>query len=378
MPGSELIGLKEKKIVQSIFDNGGILSARGHDKIRKNYHVREFEQLCCKKFISKYALAVSSGTAAIKIGLKALGVNKGDEVITQAFNFVATVEAIYDIGAIPKIANVDQTLNMDVTDCEKLITSKTKVILPVHMLGVPADMTKIISLAKKYRIRVLEDNCESVGSKHNKNYAGTIGDVSALSFDFGKIITTGEGGMLLTNDKKIDKYIKEYHDHGHENNTNLPRGLDTVTIPGFNYRMFEIQGAIGKIQLSKLDYIIRENKKKYMVLDKLLSKYFEKRKILKNNEIIYDAFIFYVRDKKIKKSIVELLNKEKFGTKNLPDAINWHCSYFWKHIIEANQVKRSKKTYDILSYSIAIPIYVKRKSLNDYKELAGKIISIIK
>ena len=206
MPGFEIIDKKEKKAVNSIFKEGGVLFAHGFERMRKKFHIREFEKMFCKKFKCKHSLAVSSGTAAIKIGLKALGVKPGDEVITQAFNFIATVEAIVDVGAKPIIVNVDDTLNMNVEDLKKAITPRTKVILPVHMLGVPANIGSIMKFAKAKKIKVLEDNCESVGARFNKKYLGTIGHIGVLSFDFGKVITTGEGGMILTNDSKLDKY----------------------------------------------------------------------------------------------------------------------------------------------------------------------------
>ena len=126
MPGFELIGYKEKKALSKLIDDGGILFAHGFDHIRKNYHVREFEKLISKKFKSKYCLAVSSGTSAIKIGLKALGVKPGDEVITQAFNFIATIEAIIDCGAKPIIVNVNQTLNMCPIELKKKLQKKQK------------------------------------------------------------------------------------------------------------------------------------------------------------------------------------------------------------------------------------------------------------
>ena len=207
MPGFEIIDKKERLAVEKIFKEGGVLFAHGFDRLRKKFHVREFEDILSKKFKSKYCLAVTSGTAAIKIGLKSLGVKRGDEVITQSFNFVATVEAIIETGATPIIANVDKTLNIDIKDVKRLITKKTKVILPVHMLGVAADMNAVNRLAKRHKLKVLEDNCESIGGKYNKKFLGTLGDVGALSFDFGKIITTGEGGMVLTNKKQFDKVI---------------------------------------------------------------------------------------------------------------------------------------------------------------------------
>ena len=206
MPGFEIIGKEEQKAVNKVFNEGGVLFAHGFDTLRKNFHIRQFEKIFCKRFNCRHSLAVSSGTASIKIALRAMGVRPGDEVITQAFNFIATVEAIVDVGAIPIIANVDDSLNMSVKDTEKLITSKTKVILPVHMLGVPAEMNSLMKLAKNKKIKVLEDNCESVGAKYNGKFLGTIGHAGALSFDFGKVITTGEGGMIITNDYKIDKY----------------------------------------------------------------------------------------------------------------------------------------------------------------------------
>ena len=224
MPGFEWIDAEEKNAVASVFDEGGVLFAHGFDKRRKKYHVREFENKFCELFGSSNALAVTSGTAAIKIGLKSLGVNRGDEVITQSFNFIATIEAILDCGAKPIICNIDKTLNMDPIDLENRISKKTKAIIPVHMLGVSAQMDQIMNISKKHKVPILEDNCEAIGAKYNNKYLGTIGDLGVLSFDQGKMIATGEGGMILTDNKNIDDYCRQYHDHGHENNPNFPRG----------------------------------------------------------------------------------------------------------------------------------------------------------
>ena len=375
MPGFEIIGKEEKRAVNKVFSEGGVLFAHGFEALRKNFHIRQFEKIFCKRFNCRHSLAVSSGTASIKIALKAMGVKPGDEVITQAFNFIATVEAIVDVGAIPIIANVDDSLNMSVEDTEKLITSKTKVILPVHMLGVPAEMNSLMQLAKNKKIKVLEDNCESVGAKYNGKFLGTIGHAGALSFDFGKVITTGEGGMIITNDYKIDKYCREYHDHGHENNPKLPRGKDTRKIYGFNYRMTELQGAIGKVQLNKLNFIIKENKKRYNALLKGLNNKFLLRKIPKGSNIIYDTLILIVKNKNLRNKIVNHLKSKGFGTKNLPDAIEWHCSAYWDHILNKKQVSRSKKTKEKLATAIAIPVWLKR-SLNDYLQLGKSLKNI--
>ena len=375
MPGFELIDHKEQKAVNQLFKEGGILFAHGFDNLRKKYHVREFEKLNQKRFKSKYCLAVSSGTSAIKIALKALGVKRGDHVITQAFNFIATVEAILDCGAIPIIVNVDKTLNMDVLELKKKITKKTKVVIPVHMLGASANIKEISNICKKKKIKVLEDNCEAVGGKIKNQYLGTLTDVGVFSFDFGKLITTGEGGLLLTNNKKIFNFAKEYHDHGHENNPNFPRGRDTKSIYGFNYRMTEMQAVVGKEQLKKLNFILKKNYERYKILEKILKQNFELRSMLKNSTPNYDTFIFFCPNKTKREKIIEILKKNGLGTKNLPDAIEWHCTYFWEHALSKRECAYSKKTKEILSKAIAIPILVK-KNTSIYKKISNKIISL--
>ncbi|MEC8074307.1 MAG: aminotransferase class I/II-fold pyridoxal phosphate-dependent enzyme [Pseudomonadota bacterium] len=374
MPGYELIDNKEFLAIKKIFDNGGILFAHGFDKIRKNYHVREFENSSKKFFKSNYALAVSSGTAAIKIGLKALGVKRGDEVITQAFNFIATIEAIIDCGAKPILVNIDKTLNMDVNELRKKITKKTKVIIPVHMLGYPCDMKSIKKISREKKIKILEDNCESVGGSYNGNLLGNTSDIGVLSFDFGKTLTTGEGGMILTNNEKYFNYCKQYHDHGHKNIKNLSRGNDKASIAGFNYRMTELQGAIGKEQLKKLNILLKDNKKKYYTLKKNIKK-FEKRKMTYKGISNYDNYIFFVNNKSQKKKILETLRKFKISTKNLPDAIKWHCAFYWRHIFNSKDIVSTKKTKKLLDDAIAIPIFY-RKNLNFYTTLAKKINKI--
>jgi len=222
----------------------------------------------------------------------------------------------------------------------------------------------------------LEDNCEATGGKYDKKYLGLIGDVGALSFDGGKIITCGEGGMIITNEKKIDKYSREYHDHGHENNPKLPRGRDNRSTYGFNYRMTEMQGVIGKVQLKKLDKIIYENKRRYERLLVLLNKKIRLREVPKKSLQTYDAFIFFIKNKNLRKRIIKLLNNEKVGTKNLPDAIEWHCASYWSHAISKSEINRIKYTKKLLETAIAIPILLNQKT-SFYHNLGVKIKKLI-
>ena len=385
MPGFEVFGNEERQAVMDLFDaNGGILFRHGFDGMRKGvYKVVEFEKMFASYMGAKYALAVTSGSAAIKVGLKALGVQPGDEVVTQTFTFIATVEAICDCGATPVLVNIDKTLNMDPLDLQRKITKKTKVILPVHMLGVSSDMDPIMQIARRANIPVLEDNCESMGAKYSGKFLGSLGSVGTFSLDFGKVITTGEGGMVTTNDEDTFKKAKEYHDHGHENNPKFPRNLDTRRTYGFNYRMTEIQGAIGLAQLKKLDMIRAANKRNHDLLMKHLKEIgkLEFRHIPAKCEDLCDTIIFFVPTSALAEAFVKEMSAVGLGTKNLPDAILWHFARHWDHIF--SQFGMTKKALEdcclpstnLLSRSIALPIMVKYDE-NAIVQIAAKIKSI--
>ena len=156
MPGFEIIDKKELNEVKKIFlKSNGVLFAHGFDKLRKNiFRVRKFENELCKVFKSKYVQCVSSGTAAIKIALKSVGVKHNDEVITQGFNFIATIEAIVDCGAKPIITGINDDLNLDLNHLKKLVTKKTKAIILVHMLGYSGEIDKIVSFCKKKKLHL--------------------------------------------------------------------------------------------------------------------------------------------------------------------------------------------------------------------------------
>lgn len=375
MPGFELIGKEEEKNVLDIFKkSNGVMFAHGFEKLRNHiFRVRELEKKLKIKFKSKECQVVSSGTAAIKIALKAMGVKPGDEVITQSFNFIATVEAIVDCGAIPIITKIDDSLNMCPNDLKKRITKKTKVVIPVHMLGFSANIKEIIKICKRNNIFILEDNCEAVGAKYQNKFLGTVGNAGIFSFDHGKNITTGEGGAIITNNRKIFKFAKEYHDHGHQLNPRFPRGMDTVRFAGFNYRMSELQAAVGLAQIKKINFILKENKKRYLILENIISKKFKIRKCHQDTSPSYDTFIFKVESKNLRKNIVKLLKLEGIGTKNLPDAIKWHFASYWKHAIPKKEISRLSSSLKILKCHIAVPILLK-KNVSFYKKIANKII----
>ncbi len=381
MPGYEVIDNKEFKQISQIFKKSKTLFRMGFDKQRKGiYKVKEFEKNFAKKFKSNYALAVTSGTAALRISLSALNLKAGDEVITQSFTFVATVEAIVEARAKPVCTEIDETLNMDPQDLLKKINKKTKAVIVVHMLGVPARLDKIKEICRKKRLVLIEDTAWGCGGKFKNKFLGTWGDIGAFSFDFAKTITTGEGGMLLFKSKKHFELAKAWHDHGHENNPKLPRWEDSRKKSGFNFRMTEMQGAVGIAQLKKLELILKMQRKNH---DKIWNYIKEipgitKRYYPLKSEISADALIFFLKTKKMAIECRKELLKNKISTKILPEAYTWHFASEWSHIKELNKnrskLKKSfKKSKKLIERSVSIPIFVKMKK--DFPKLIFKSIN---
>ncbi len=385
MPGFEVFGEDERKAINDLFDaNGGILFAHGFDAMRKGvYKVREFESALSQKFGVSYAQAVSSGTAALRVALAALNIGPGDEVIIPAFTFVATAEAVIQSGADLVIVDIDDSFNMNPDAFEMAITGRTKAVIPVHMMGAPADMGRIMDIARVRDIKVLEDSAQGVGGTFKGRYLGTIGDMGCYSFDAGKVMITGEGGMVVTASKELFTRARSYHDHGHEYSTTVGRGAEGAIGEGFNYRMMELQGAIGIVQLGKLDMILssqRANKaklKKRLVDGNFPFKY---RRILDEAEL-GDTLIFSLKDRAQTKAFLAGMAREGLGTKNIPDAIRWHFAKHWSYMFDKHGWYR--KTYetewqrsaDILETAIALPIMVKMTE-GRIEEIAHKLLKI--
>ncbi len=369
MPGFELIGDEERAALNAIFDeSNGVLFAHGFVALRNGrYRVREFEKAFSEKIGSTHTQAVSSGTIAQYVSMLAMGVRPGDEVVTQSFTFVATVEAIIAIGAVPIIVDIDDTYNMDPGALERAITPKTKLIVPVHMLGNTADMERIQAIARRHRIPVLEDACEALGASYRGRYSGTLAEAGIFSLDFAKTITTGEGGLIVTNDSAIHKFCREFHDHGHESNPSVPRGRDTRAIPGLNFRITEMQAAVGIAQLAKLDQIVTLNRRNKNALKEVLaqSKKIRFRRITDEKGELADTLIFNFENRSICEVFLKRYTEAGFITKNVPDAIDWHFSGTWNHMFRDVPAYRDTwktawtRSAELLNRSVAVPIFVK-------------------
>ena len=260
------IGQEEKDAVARVIDSKELFKINGGN-LQETFN---FEKELCEKVDSKYSILMTSGHAVLTSALVAMGIGPGDEVIVPAYTYIATAIAVVAAGAVPIIAEINETLMIDPDDIEKKITEKTKAIIPVHMMGYPCDMSKIMAIAKKHNLKVLEDACQADGGSYNGKRFGTIGDAGAYSFNFFKVISAGEGGALLTNNKDIYERALIYHDSSAVAFFG-DQMSDFTTLPfcGQEFRSNEITAAILREQLKKLDGILfdlRKNKKIFMNL----------------------------------------------------------------------------------------------------------------
>jgi len=382
MPGYELIGEEERHEIMDVLDNGGVLFRHGFNSLRSNrFKVRDFEIAFAEYMSCNYALAVTSGTAALRVALAALGVGPGDEVITQSFTFVATVEAIIESGATPVCADIDMTLNLDPIALEGLITPQTKAVIAVHMLGGAANINEIKRICEKHSLFLIEDTAWGCGGRINNKHLGTFGDIGTFSFDYAKTMTTGEGGMLTFSDESIYKRAYAWHDHGHENNPQFARWEDTRTSSGFNYRMMELQGAIGLAQLKKLTNVIEKQRQNKEMLWNSLKDLpgIERRHMPLDAYDTADALIIVFKTHELAKDCRTKLAHVEITTKILPEAISWHFAGEWNHMHQLKSrhggdlLNAFSRSRDILSRCLSLPI-----SIHLEKETAGLISKTIR
>jgi 8-amino-3,8-dideoxy-alpha-D-manno-octulosonate transaminase len=343
MPGFEIFGEEEKKEIMDVLDTGVLFRYEFGEQRKGIYKVKEFEENFAQYCNSSFAQAVTSGSAALKVALTALGIGPGDEVVTQGFTFVATWEAILEVGAIPVFCEVDSTLNMDPTDLLKKITSKTKCIIPVHMLGAPARIKEIVAIADKNQIPVLEDSAQAAGARIDGKHLGSFGKCGTFSFDSVKTMTTGEGGMIITDDEELWKTMSEYHDHGHDHKVNPgARGGEGRRFIGFNYRMMELQGAIGLAQLAKLNGIVAAQQKNKAQLKEATSAIpgVSFRTLMDEQGDSATFLTFTLQDKQHCSKVNDSLKADGCGAINFAEN-SWHFYPKWEHLLEAKSPVRT-------------------------------------
>ncbi|MFA6930516.1 MAG: DegT/DnrJ/EryC1/StrS family aminotransferase [Lentisphaeria bacterium] len=228
----------------------------------------QLEKEFAEKSGSKHVLAVNSGTSALIASLVAAGIGPGDEVILPAYTFFATVSAVVIAKAIPVIAEIDETLTLSPSSVESLITPRTKAIMPVHMLGLPAQMDALMALAKKHQLLVIEDAAQACGGTYHGKFLGTIGDFGCISLDSYKVIGCGEGGFLMAQDEWMFTRAQSYHDTAAcwRPERYARERREGELFCGENYRMNELCAAAALAQVRKLDEIIATTRRNYFML----------------------------------------------------------------------------------------------------------------
>lgn len=259
---------KEAGAVKRVVKSGWIIQGK---------KTREFENLVASYVNSKYTVAINSCTSALYLSLMISGIKRGDEVICPSFTFIATPNSIEHIGAKPIFCDIDEnTYNINPFLIEEKITDKTKAIMPVDQLGLPYDHDNILKIAKENNLKIIEDAAPSLGSKYKNKKIGSLSPLTCFSFHPRKIITTGEGGMITTNNHSYAEMLQTLRNHGTQS-TPLQRlkqnsQVDTYPVIGFNYRMSDIHAAIGIEQMKKIEEIIMKREKIAQVYNEELSK----------------------------------------------------------------------------------------------------------
>lgn len=357
-PGLYLFGEEEKKEILDVLESGYVSRYGDLNDPEFKHKVYSLEQEYASYCKTKHALATSSGTSAIYIPLMAFGLDPGDEVLVPAFTFVATYSAVIFAGLVPVLVEVDESLNMDPADIEKKITSRTKAIIPVHMMGNPCDMDRIMPIVSEHNLFLIEDCCQAVGGTYHGIKLGTFGPFGAFSLNVYKTITAGDGGLIVTNDDELYEMIFGIHDQGHKPNRS---GIEigTRNILGQNYRINELTGAVALAQLRKLDYIVKTLREKKKLFKDLISGV-EGISFRKINDVEGEcATMLTVQFPSTKRT---LQVAQKLGIKPESES-GWHVYYHMEHILNYFQEIGRKvhmgsmpQTDDILGRSLSLSV----------------------
>jgi perosamine synthetase len=344
--------------------------------------VKEFEKLFAERHQVKHALAVSNCTTALHLALLACGVGPGDEVLVPAFTWVATANAVLYCGATPVFVDIDPTtFNIDNKQIQKKISSKTKAIIPVHLFGLCADVEEI---SKQFpKLKIVEDGACAAGAALRGKPAGSLGHIGCFSFHPRKSVTTGEGGMLTTNDADIAAYMDMLRNHGasisEEQRHHGPRPylLPAFEVVGYNYRMTDLQGAIGVVQLKKLDRFIDERQKWADYYKSELSgiPWLRLPQVAKGFKHGWQSYVSFVDETKApmkRNEIMEVLQQKGISTRPGTHAVHMLDVYAKMYALSPGDFPGA---YDANEYSMAIPLH-NRMTKEDYQYIVEVLKSL--
>jgi 8-amino-3,8-dideoxy-alpha-D-manno-octulosonate transaminase len=323
--------------------------------------VASFEREFASHLGAKHALMVNAGSSALICALIGAGVGEGDEVIVPAYTWNATPNAVLATRAVPVLAEVDESLTLDPEDVERRITPRTRAILPVHMRGAPAAMDALVSIAERHGLVLIEDVCQSAGASFRGQRLGTFGDAGAFSLQFNKIITTGEGGVLITDRDDLLDLALDVHDCANS----VRRGVGLPKYAGFNFRASEFMGAVARVQLTRLDGLLERMRANHARLSAQVSS-LPSLTFRRANDDDGDAgiaLIGFSSNAALARDAVDALRAEGVLAMRIydPDTPDLHVYPFWAPVLEAlagagRPAPDCPRTLDLLERSIHVDV----------------------
>lgn len=350
--GTHYIGRKEINAAKKVLKSKSLFR---YDGPKMLYKTDEFEENMRKYLKVKHVLACINGGSAIKLSFIANGIGPGDEVLMSPFTFIASASSVLACGAVPKFVDIDSTMNIDPDQIEKNIGPNTKAILAIHMQGQPCNMPKIMKIAKKHNLIVVEDTAQAFGSEINGKKAGTFGSCGAFSLQAGKTITCGEGGFLATNDNKVYELAKMYHDNGgYRVGRNYPTWSNGKTIFGENFKITELQSTIANEQLKKIDKILAKQRKNYNTIVNNIDKdFYHIRDGFKGVSPVCSSLAVEFKTAKECSKFIEFMNQNGIG-------FNYYCT----DLISSYDTFTKQQSWDKTNFPYNINKYTKTKCPN--------------
>lgn len=344
--GTYYIGKEEKKAVNEVLNSKSLFRYHGPNLL---YKTETFEKQMAEYLNVKYVLACSNGASAIKLCCIANNIGPNDEVLMSPVTFIASANSILSCGAVPKFVDIDDTMNIDPNEIEKHIGVNTKAILVIHIQGQPCNMKKIMKIAKKHNLVVIEDTAQALGSEIDNKKAGTIGTCGAFSLQAGKTITCGEGGFLATNSKKIYDMAKMYHDNGgYRVGCDYPIWDNGKTIFGENFKLTEIQSAIAIEQLKKIDKILKKQTVNYCnIINNINLEFYKVRPSIKNSKLVHSSLAFEFETEKECEKFIKFMNDNGIGF----NIYSGHLIYKFDTFIKKQSWHSSNFPYNISNYT---------------------------
>lgn len=304
------IGKEELAAVKMVFDTGWL---------GMGPKVKEFEDAVGAFLGARHVIATNTGTTALHLALDAIGLKHGDEVVVPSLTYVATIQAITETGARPVFCDVEEdTLNIDLSDVEGKITSKTKAILPVHYRGIPCDMNRLLTLAKKFGLRVVEDAAHAFGSYYKGKRIGSFGDLTCFSFDPVKNVTCGEGGAVTTQNAELAEFLRQKRILGIDKDTwsryhGKRSWFYDVIAQGYRYHMSDINAAIGLVQLKKYNAFNARKISIAKIYDREFAR-LKKFELLRTDYKGISLFIYIIKVLEERDQLMKFLEEKGIGT----------------------------------------------------------------